>query len=53
VPKRCSQTACGVLHSACNHGAATLACKGTRFAPLSISVEIEEGTNEELAAEVR
>ena len=47
VPERRSQTACGISHSAADHGRATASCKFTVARPLSCAIESEEGSQEE------
>ena len=48
VPKRQSQTACGIPHSAANHWYATLAGKSTVEIPGGTAIELEEQPEEEL-----
>ena len=47
VPERRSQTACGIAHSAADHGSATASGKFTVARPCSCSIEAEEGPQEE------
>jgi hypothetical protein len=48
VPERRSQTACGIAHSAADHGSATAAGKFTAARPCSRSIEAKEGPQAEL-----
>jgi hypothetical protein len=48
-PKRRSQIACGISDSQQNHGALTLAKKGSCPAPVSTSAKGKEGSDDELA----
>ncbi len=47
-PKRHSQIACGILHSACDHWVFTVSGKFSFFIPGSLSVEAEERSKEKL-----
>jgi hypothetical protein len=47
TPERPSQIACGISHSRQNHGAWTLAKKGSFLTPVSHSVEGEKKSDDE------
>jgi hypothetical protein len=47
VPKRQSQTACGISHSAADHQLLTPSCKFAVRIPVRFSIELEEGPEEE------